>query len=210
MKHWLSIAFVLLVLNSSGQEGSPIIATSGSGIGNITLGMSEQEVRKIMDGKFSEVGFMQKMQEFKHFNKDIRVDSLLEFVLGFDKELSASDELLKNTPVFNLCFKDNRLNYIGIISYPPSDSVAKELLLDGQARFFISEEEGKKILGNDYLKVRYMDYTDLIYYKRGLEVLYDAGKLTCIVIFEPTPDYLDKMRNKQSELLKQFKDIPEE
>ena len=210
MKHYLSILFILLALNGKGQQDSPIIATSGSGIGNIKLGMSEQEVRNIMDGNFREADFMQKMKEYKRFNKNIRVDSLLEFVLGFDKELSASNELLKNTPVFNLCFKDNRLNYIGLISYPPSDSVAKEVLLDGQARFFISEEEGKKIFGNDYLKVRYMDYTDHIYYNRGLEVLYDNGKLTCMVIFEPTPDYLDKLRNKQSELRKQFEAIPEE
>jgi hypothetical protein len=210
MKLLLSIPFVLLVLHGRAQQSSTIIAKSGSGIGNIKLGMSEQEVRKIMDGYFSEADFMQKMQEFKHFNKNIRVDSLLEFVLGFDKELSASDEILKNTPVFNLCFKDNRLNYIGIISYPPADSVAKEVLLDGRARFFISEEEGKKILGNDYMKVRYMDYTDLIYYKKGLEVLYDAGKLTCIVIFKPTPDYPQKMRDKKSELLKQFDAIPDE
>lgn len=52
------------------------------------------------------------MQEFKDFNSDIRIDSLVQFVLGFDKILTATDEMLITNPVYNLGFKENKLNDI--------------------------------------------------------------------------------------------------
>ncbi|MEI2737217.1 MAG: hypothetical protein V9F01_00360 [Chitinophagaceae bacterium] len=207
MRYLFIIILAFGFLPGKAQQNEVFIASSGSGFGEIKLGMSEEQVRKILPGKFNEANFTQKMQEFKDFNSDIRIDSLVQFVLGFDKILTATDEMLITNPVYNLGFKENKLNYIGIISYPPADVVAKDVLLDEKITIFMQQEECIQILGEDYIPIRFMDYADHIYYNKGVETIYDEGMLRCIIIFEPTPDFLKLIDAKKDKLMEQFKTI---
>lgn len=209
MKYISTLLLVWLSCSVSAQQKNDIIVTAGVGIDNIRLGMTEEEVRAILPGEHRTTNFMEELAEFRNFDKTIRVDSMVQFVMGFDKMIAVSDEAAKELPVYNLGFKEGKLNYISVSSYIEEEGLAERVLLNGSIRMHMPEAGCRSVLGDDFLPIRYREYTDHVYYNQGVEVMYDEGKLRCLIIFEKTPDYLKKIQKNSTETLRLFNSLPE-
>lgn len=209
-KYFISIVCVMSFLQAPAQLRKDIIVTPGTGIGNIKLGMTEKEVKEIKPGTYHEADFLQKLWEYKDSDNKLIIDSLIQFVLGFEKMITASDEMFRKDPVYNMAFKDDKLNYISISSYSQTDQILKSVVIDGQLKFFMPQDECMQLMGDDFLSISYRDYTCHIYYNRGIETIYDEGKLRCVIIFEKTPGYLEQITRRRDLLLQQFRSIQEQ
>src|SRR5262245_47118555 len=140
MKKWLLLLLTGFSLASHGQETFPTIATSGGAFGHIMLGMSEAEVRPYLVGSFKSYTYKEKMQDFKSYKSDLRIDSIVCFVLGFDKMLTYDLHNDRNTVIYNLAFKNDKLNMITYTSYGDTDSVLLNVLLDQSVKFNMTKE----------------------------------------------------------------------
>jgi hypothetical protein len=182
-----------------------LLVKPGQGCGDIKLGMTEKEVIKLLNFEFTEKNYEEEMKDFKSSGINFHIDSIIQFVLGFDKCLTTKNSFLEASPIYLLYFKDNKLNFIGITSYSVDEKIMKSVFLDKKIRFHQSQESCTKILGDKYLPISYGDYTgDHLYYERGLEMTYDENKLTFIGIFTPDPRIPEMINEKRKKLQEQF------
>jgi hypothetical protein len=200
------LLFVLLFSAGSlcgySQKISDIVITPGVGVNNIKLGMSEKRVTAILGEGASWSSYK---EQLKVFSADgTRIDSVMQFVLGFDSCARYDTRLPDNMPVFALYFKAHKLNYITVTSYSASDEQLGAVKISNGLRFHTEMDLCEKKMGTDYVALGYGDYTgDHYYYKKGIEMVYDESKLTAIGIFPSTPGFKKMIAAKSEKLLKE-------
>ncbi len=200
----ISLFFLLAftVLSVSAQK-EPIVITPGVGVNNIKLGMSEKQVTAILKGEPVGYTYADQLDAFKGY--DTHVDSVMQFVLGFDSCLRYDGELPVSMPVFGLYFKNHKLNFITITSYSATEDQLKRVRLSNGLKFHDSMEDcGKKLSRSAFLPLGYGDYSgDHYYYTLGLEMVYDENILTAIGIYPVTRDFPAKIAENSARILKE-------
>lgn len=166
----------------------------GQSAGPVKLGMTEAQVHNVLKGNFKTSNYNQELTDFVRSSSNYHLDSIPQFVIGFDKSLTAEAEALENNPVFNLYFLKDKLVYIGITSYGISDEMKKSVLLKDSIRFGMFFEDCHPQIGDDFMPVTYGSYSgDHVYYKDGFEMTYDEDVLTFIGIFNKDLNYPKKL-----------------
>jgi hypothetical protein len=185
-----------------------IVITPGVGIGPLKLGMSESEAYKVLKGDITWMGYKEKMKVFKGYGGHFSIDSITQFVLGFDSCASYDHKLPNGLPVFALYFSAHKLNYIMVTSYSAPKALIKRVVLKNGIRFNSSMADCMAKMKTKYLPIRYDGYDgDHIYYKEGLEFTYDNKKFTALGVFTPTPNFLQRMKDKSYDLQQEFIDV---
>ncbi len=185
-----------------------IVITPGVGIGPLKLGMSESEAYKVLKGDITWMNYKEKMKVFKSYNSNFSIDSVTQFVMGFDSCASYNNNLPNSLPVFSLFFLEHKLNYIMVTSYSAPKALIKRVVLKNGIRFYNSMASCMAKMKSKYLSIRYDDYDgDHIYYKEGLEFTYDKKKFTALGVFTPTPNFLQRIADKSYDLKQEFGDV---
>ena len=105
------LAFLLLAVTiaatvfSQVKKAADIVITPGVGIGPLKLGMSESEAYKILKGDITWTDYKEKMQVFRGSEGNYSIDSVTQFVLGFDSCGTYNNNLPKSLPIFTLYFQ---------------------------------------------------------------------------------------------------------
>lgn len=193
MKKILILLFSLGSLIASGQQ-KDFILVPGVSAGPLKLGMTETQVHKVLKGKFKVKNYDQELSDFVSGSSNYHLDSIPQFVIGFDKSLTAQEDALDNNPVFNMYFLKDRLVYIGITSYSISDELKQSVVMKDSIRFGMFFEDCQPLIGDDFMPVTYGSYSgDHVYYKDGFEMTYDEDILTFIAIFNKDLNYPQKL-----------------
>jgi hypothetical protein len=211
MKKISLLALLALTVFSISAQSQPIVITPGVGVNNIKLGMSEKQVTAILKGEPTGSSYADQLEAFKGY--DTRIDSVMQFVLGFDSCLRYDGDLPVSMPVFGLYFKKHKLNFITITSYSATDDHLKRVKLSNGLKFHDNMEScGKKLAKSPYIPLGYGDYSgDHYYYTLGLEMVYDENKLTAIGIYPVTKDFAAKIAENSERLQKEAaSDLDEE
>ncbi len=190
-------------------KSGDILITPGIGVGSLKLGMNEAAAYKILKGDITWKNYKDEMKVFKSYGEsNFAIDSIAQFILGFDSCAAYGGDLSEVMPVYSLYFDNHKLNYITVTSYGKPANLAKRVVLKNGIRFYDSMASCGAKMKSKYLAVRYEGYDgDHIYYKEGLEFTYDKKKLTTIGVFKPTPDFIQKMKNKSYDLQQEFGDV---
>lgn len=210
MKKISLLALLALTVFSISAQSQPIVITPGVGVNNIKLGMSEKQVTAILKGEPTGSSYADQLEAFKGY--DTRIDSVMQFVLGFDSCLRYDGDLPVSMPVFGLYFKKHKLNFITITSYSATDDHLKRVKLSNGLKFHDNMEScGKKLVKSPYIPLGYGDYSgDHYYYTLGLEMVYDENKLTAIGIYPVTKDFGAKIAENSERLQKEAASDPDE
>ena len=189
----------ILFIAFYGHTQTPIVITPGVGVGNLKLGMSEKTVQAILRGKISWSGYPEQVRSFVNYN--VRIDSVMQFVQGFDSCGRFNSELPESMPVFGLYFKNHKLVFITVTSYSASEEQLAQIKINNGLTYFDSMEDCIQKMGREYLPLSYGNYTgDHYYYKKGIEMLYDEGVLRSIGIFPAVPNYKQMIANRKKQL----------
>lgn len=190
-------------------RSTDILITPGVGVGPLKLGMSESAAYKVLGGNITWKNYKEEMKTFKSYGEsNFAIDSIAQFILGFDSCAAYGGDLSAVMPVYSLYFNEHKLNYITLTSYGRPANKVKNVVLKNGIRFYNSMASCGAKMKSKYLAVRYEGYDgDHIYYKEGLEFTYDKKQLTTIGVFTPTPGFIEKMKNKRYDLQQEFKDV---
>jgi hypothetical protein len=192
---------------SQAAKPGDIVITPGVGVGTLKLGMSEAAAYKVLKGDLTWKSYKEEMNIFKGYGSNFSIDSIPQFVLGFDSCAAYGNKLPAALPVYSLYFSAHKLIYITVTTYGVPEAQAKKVVLKNGIRFFGSMAACTAKMKSKYLKVRYEGYDgDHVYYNEGLEFTYDNKKLTTIGVFTPTPDFVQKMTDKSAGTLKDFEE----
>jgi hypothetical protein len=207
-------SFLVLLLSVNGLLAQPpkkaaqnndIVVTPGVGIGALKLGMSESQVSKLLGGDITWTNYKEEMSSFRRFTGDFSIDSIVQFVIGFDSVATYKGDLPELLPVYSLFFKNHKLNFITITSYGSTGLLVKRIVTKNGLRFYDPMQRCMSKMGKGYLPIRYASYDgDHIYYKEGIEMTYDNNKLTTIAIFTPTPNFKALIAKKRDQLIAEF------
>lgn len=198
----LLVLFVSVFFTAIAQP-KPIVITPGVGVNNIKLGMSEKQVTAILKGEPRGYSYGEQLEAFSGY--DTRIDSVMQFVLGFDSCIRYDGDLPVSMPVFGLYFKKHKLNFITVTSYSATDEHLGQVKLNNGIKFHESMENcGRKLAKYPYQSLGYGDYSgDHYYYTLGLEMVYDENKLTAIGIYPVTKNFLAQIAEKSEKLLEE-------
>jgi hypothetical protein len=210
MKKLILLFLLSASIQTSTAQNKPILITPGVGVNNIKLGMSEKQVTAILKGKPVGYTYAGQLEAFKGY--DTRIDSVMQFVLGFDSCIRYDSDLPVSMPVFGLYFKNHKLNFITVTSYSATDNHLEQVRLKNGIKFHDSMEScGIKLAKSPYIALGYGDYSgDHYYYTLGLEMVYDEDKLTAIGIYPITRDFPAKIAENSERLLKEASDDHDE
>ena len=210
MKKICLMALLAFTVLTATAQKPPIVITPGVGVNNIKLGMSEKQVTAILKGEPVGSSYADQLDAFRGY--DTRIDSVMQFVLGFDSCLRYDGDLPVSMPVFGLYFKNHKLNCITITSYSATDDHLKRVKINNGIKFHDNMEScGKKLAKSPYLSLGYGDYSgDHYYYTLGLEMVYDENKLTAIGIYPVTKDFPAKIAENSERLQKEAASDPDE
>lgn len=169
----------------------------------IKLGMSQKQVLALLKGDPRGYSYEDQLSAFA--SDGTRIDSVMQFVLGFDTCIRYDGDLPPKMPVFGLYFLKDKLNFITVTSYSANDEQLKLVKLKNGLKFHDSMEDcGNKLAKSEYLNLGYGDYSgDHYYYTLGLEMVYDEGRLTAIGIYPVTKDFKARIAAKSEQLLKE-------
>ena len=204
--------FVLSTLFSQIKKGKQnsifedLKVTPGVGIGKLKLGMTESEAIKILKSKPSERTYAEEMKSYLTTGSNFSIDSMIVFVIGFDKALDYPSTLSKVYPIYNMYFKNDSLVYLTISSYSAGVAFAKSVIINNSIRLLDKEKEVLKKM-KPYLKVNYAEYNDFVYYKEGIELSFDAKKLTSIGVFKADETYLKKIEDRSEIVKKEYNEM---
>jgi hypothetical protein len=198
----LIVLFTITVLTVTAQN-EPYVITPGVGVNNIKLGMSEKQVTAILQGEPHGYSYTDQLVSFLGY--ETRIDSVLQFIIGFDSCIRYDSYLPETMPVFALYFKDHKLNFITVTSYSTTEEQLKRVQLNNGLKFHDDMDDcGKKMGAQPFLHIGYGDYSgDHYYYTLGLEMVYDENKLTAIGIFPVMRDFPAKIAENSERLLKE-------
>lgn len=202
-KIFLGLLALLFCFAAYSQNGDKILLKPGTGVNDLKLGMSVKEALEVLKGEPTWYSYEQQLADFT--SDGSRIDSIMQFVLGFDSCVRYSGSLPENMPVFSLYFKGGVLNFITVTSYSASDEHLKAVEIDGGLHFHDNQADCmEKLKKHPYLELAYGDYSgDHYYYTLGLEMVYDENMLTAIGIYPVTKDYKERIAARSKELLKQ-------
>jgi hypothetical protein len=201
MKNYILILCSCLSMQVFSQQNDFAIVP-GISAGKVKLGMTEAQVHAVLKGKFTVNSYAQELKDFASSSSNYHLDSIPQFVIGFDKSLTASSEALENAPVYNMYFLHDKLMYIGVTSYSIDSVLKASVLMKDKIRFDMLQEDCMNILGDDFMSIGYGSYSgDHVYYKEGFEVTYDDSFLTFIAIFKADKNYPAKLAAKSKKLM---------
>jgi hypothetical protein len=202
-KIFLPLFLIGIFICPYAQTAKQLIITPGVGIGALKLGMSEQEAASLLQGELNWLGYKNEMCSFA--GQVNEVDTVVQFVAGFDSCAKYANDLSKVMPVYSLYFKNHRLNYITVTTYGADEDLVKTVVLDNGVKFYDAMPDCMEKFGNDYLPIAWDGYDgDHIYYEKGMEVTYDAGRLTVVGIFPPMKNFRQLMTEHSTRLRAEF------
>lgn len=202
-KIFLPLLLIGFFFSLYAQNAKQLIITPGVGIGALKLGMSEKEAAELLKGELTWLGYKEELCSFAGQVKE--VDTVVQFVAGFDSCAKYGNDLSKVMPVYSLYFKNHRLNYITVTTYGADEELVKSVLLDNGIKFYDTMPDCIKKFGNDCLPIVWEGYDgDHIYYEKGMEVTYEAGRLTVVGIFPPLKNFRQLMTEHSSRLRTEF------
>lgn len=206
MKKWtLLLLFVVFGLIAKSQNNSPIIITPGVGVGNLKLGMSEEEAKKILQVQESDINwsnYNQQMEKFVGWN--IAIDSTVQFLLGFDSCARFENNVSEVMPVFALYFKNHKLNFITVSSYVGDEDLIKLVKVNNGLTYYDSMNTCISKFGKEYLNISPGDNTaDMFYYKKGIELVIDDNQVRSIGIFPALPGFKKLIADNSERLQKE-------
>jgi hypothetical protein len=208
------IGAIMYLFSALAQTSRPvvnpndIIITPGVGVGALKLGMNENEAFYILKGDITWKGYKEEMQVFKSYGDHFAIDSIVQFVLGFDSCAAYASDLSNVMPVYSLYFREHKLNFITVTSYGKPANTAKRVVLKNGIRFNQPMATCMAKMKTKFMAVRYDGYDgDHIYYKEGLEFTYDGKKLTTIGVFTPVANFPQRIADKSYDLKQEFEDI---
>ncbi len=193
------IALSVLFFSEGIYAQSAITITPGVGVNNLKLGMTTGEAMAVLEGDISWTDYEEQLKSFAGY--DTRIDSVMQFVLGFDSCGRYEKDPPENMPVFALYFKNGKLNFITVSSYSASEEHLKLVRLNNGLKFHDAMDDCIKKMGEDYVPLGYGDYNgDYYYYNEGVEMVFDENKLTSIGIFPKTPGFKKLIGEKSGQL----------
>ncbi len=203
MKRLSLLAFLVLTVLTAVAQTKPYVIRPGVGINNIKLGMSEKQVTEKLKGEPVGYTYAAQLEAFSGY--DTRIDSVMQFVLGFDSCIRYDGDLPVTMPVFGLYFQNHQVNLIPVNYYSTTEEQLKLVKLYNGLKFHDSMEDcGKKLAKYPFQSLGYGDYSgDHYYYTLGLEMVYDENKLTAIGIYPITRDFPAKIAENSEKLLKE-------
>lgn len=200
MRTTILLLFACLSLQAFSQQND-FVLVPGVSAGKVKLGMTEAQVRRVLKGNYSVNTYAKELKDFASSSSNYHLDSIPQFVIGFDRSLTASSEALEQAPVYNMYFLQDKLMYIGVTSYSIDSALKASVVLKDKIRFDMPQEDCMDILGDDYMPIGYGSYSgDHVYYKEGFEMTYDDGYLTFIAVFKADKDYPAKLAAKSKKL----------
>lgn len=203
----LFFATLLLSLSVFAQSKAPIVLTPGVGIGQLKLGMSEEKARELLGGELTERNYTEEMESFKS-STNFHIDSIPQFIIGFDKCLAYMGGLPENIPVFNMYFKKNKLVFITATTYGVEKAQAKRVLMKGKIRFFDPMKLTITRMAGKYVPISYGEYSgDHVYYLDGVELTYDDNLLTTIGIFKPMKNYFKMIADNSERIRREWEEL---
>lgn len=200
----------LLVFTTSLAAQKDIPATAGSNCGKIKIGMTEKQIRAVLGDDLKLTTYKEEMMAFWHHNRTLRLDSITHFVLGFDKCLELSDSLNRHWPVFKIFLLKNRVNCIIVTSYLDDSLLAKSVLLNKKLRFYDDKEKCVQYFGTSYINTPYPGYEEYVYYKNGVQLIFDEGVLRTFKIFKPDLNYPERIASRAATIRAEFEAIDKE
>jgi hypothetical protein len=190
---------------------APLRVLPGIGVGNLKLGMTIAQTKAVLKADLVWLDYMSEMKDYKSFTKKFSIDSLLEFILGFDSVARFAADAKRNLPVWTLYFKNGKLHIIGISSYLGDNEMAKKLQLSNGIKMWDLEPKDTKLMNAVFIQPQYAEYTAVnIYYTKGIELTYDENRLRFMSIFPKSPDLLNTIKNRKPVLIKEFNTITNE
>jgi hypothetical protein len=193
------VALSFLFLGASLYAQDAITITPGVGVNNLKLGMTSDEAMAVLGGDITWTDYEKQLEAFAGY--DTRIDSVMQFVLGFDSCGRYEKDLPESMPVFALYFKNGKLNFITISSYSATEEHLKLVQLSNGLKFHDAMADCVKKMGKDYVPLGYGGYNgDYYYYNEGVEMVYDENKLTSISIFPKTPNFKKLIAEKNKQL----------
>ncbi len=196
-------SFVLM-----GQQMIPV--TAGNGCGKIRLGMTEKQVKAILGDSLEEKTFKEEMTAFWHHNRTVAVDSITQFVLGFDKCFVLNDSLNKVWPIFKIYLLKDKVNCMIVTSYLPDTNLVKTVLINNTLGFNDDAEKCKKYFGDQFIKTPYPGYDEYLYYNKGIHLLFKEGVLRTFKLFKANPRFPALIAARAKILKAQFQAIDKE
>lgn len=209
MQRITTVFFVLVfAIKLSAQQDIPV--TAGNNCGKLKIGMTEKQVRALLGDDMKVKTYKEEMTSFWYHNRTLRMDSITQFVLGFDKCLELSDSLNNHWPVFKIFLQNDRVNCFIITSYLDDSLLAKRVLINNKLRFNDERDKCVKFFGNDYINTPYPGYEEYVYYKKGIQLLFDEGILKTLKLFKPDQNFLKRIATRAAIVRAEFKAIDKE
>jgi hypothetical protein len=198
--------FVLNVTSQTAKSISKdIIITPGVGIDKLVLGMTPAAAAKFLGGDISWFTYEGEMRSWTS-SENMSIDSIPQFVIGFDSCLKYQNKLSDKLPIYSLYFKNQKLVYINITSYGATPSMLRNVKLKNGLKFNDAESKCISKLGKNFMKITYEEYDDHVYYTTGIEVSYSENKLVTIGIFPASKNYPQMLAENSKRLLKEFEE----
>ncbi|MBP6214923.1 MAG: hypothetical protein KA399_01880 [Chitinophagaceae bacterium] len=184
--------------------------TAGIGCGDISIGMTEIQVKAILGDSMEEKTFKEEMTAFWHHNRTVAIDSITQFVLGFDKCLVLDDDLNRKWPIFKIFLLKGKVNCMIVTSYLPDNTLAEKVLINENIRFEDDAEKCKKYFGDQFIKTPYPGYDEYLYYNKGIHLLFKEGVLKTFKLFKANPGFPALIAARAKLLKAQFQEIDKE
>ncbi len=207
---YITTLFFLFVFAITLSAQTNIQVTAGSNCGKLKIGMTEKQVRAILGDDLQVKTYKEEMTAFWYHNRTLRMDSITQFVLGFDKCLELSDSLNRHWPVFKIFLLKDMVNCMIITSYLDDSLLAKQVLVNNKLRFNDEKDKCVKFFGNTYINTPYPGYEEYVYYKKGIQLLFDEGVLKTFKIFKPDTNFLRLIAARSAIIKAEFKAIDKE
>jgi hypothetical protein len=209
MQYITTVFFVIVfAIKLSAQQDIPV--TAGSNCGKLKIGMTEKQVRALLGDYMKVKTYKEEMTAFWYHNRTLRMDSITQFVLGFDKCLELSDSLNNHWPVFKIFLQNDRVNCFIITSYLDDSLLVKRVLINNKLRFNDELDKSVQFFGNDYIITPYPGYEEYVYYKKGIQLLFDEGILKTVKIFKPDANFLKRIASRSAAIKAEFEAIDKE
>ncbi len=191
-----------------GQQIIPV--TAGTGCGKIRLGMTEKQVKEILGNSLEEKTFKEEMTAFWYHNRTVRVDSITQFVLGFDKCLVLNDSLNMIWPIYKIYLLNDKVNCMIITAYLPDTNLVKTVVINNTLGLNDDEEKCRKYFGDQFIKTPYPGYDEYLYYNKGIHLLFDEGILKTFKLFKADSRFPALIEARAKLLKAQFQAIDKE
>ena len=182
MRILFSLGLLFLSFAASAQ-----IIEAGKGIGAIKIGTPYEEVRSILgyDGLRLTPEQYEKQELYQ-----IKKEEVLEFFLGFDYAVEYN--YVMTVPVTMLFFKDDKVSYIVVSSYPEyNQAICEDLETEKGLYFWDHIDYMEEIYGTNYTSSDYKNVVSDHYYylQEGASFSFRRKRMRAVSIFEPlTPE----------------------